>query len=169
MGVTRAEADRFLRALPRADRETWQRLPALFGSDDALAAAQKLLRSRDEAIAWGALQVYARRGADPAPLRPLLRHKVPAMRAEAAGALLARGDIAGFPVLLAELVAGAAGRDAAWRGAAVHLARWTADGTLGPPLDADAGQLGAASKAWAAWWEASRRTLRFADGRWSAA
>ena len=161
---TRAEADAFLRALPTADREQWGGLPWLYDGDDALEAATALLTATpapEDATLYGALSVYSRRGASPAPLRPLLTHPSGFIRATAAGALLARGDVAGFPPLVAEVR-----NQGAWRTAATHLARWTADGTLGPPLDADAGQLADAAARLDAWWEANRKTLHFDGGRW---
>ena len=158
------DADAFLRALPAADRHTWGQLPGLFGSDDALAAATTLLTTPPQpepAVVYGALLVYSQGGASVDPLIPLLQHAAPLIRVTAAGALLARGDARGFPAAIAEIASAGA-----WRLAAQQLARWTADATLGPPLDATADQLAEAAARINAWWSANGHALRFDGGRW---
>jgi hypothetical protein len=139
----------------------------LYEGDEALAAATALLTGTPapaDATLYGALAVYAHRSAATAPIEPLLKHASGFIRATAAAALLARGDAAGFPPLLAEIrTAGA------WRVAARALARWTADGTLGPPLDADGDQLADAAARLDAWWAAKGKALRFDGRRWRSA
>jgi hypothetical protein len=164
---TRAEADALLRSLPSADLVQWSRLSWLYDGDDALQAATALLTASPappDATLYGALDVYAHRDPSVAPLVPLLEHAVGVIRATAAGALLARGDARGFPPLVAEVQP-----QGAWRTAAQQLARWTADGTLGPPLDADAAQLTAAAARLGDWWTANAKTLRFDGSRWRTA
>jgi hypothetical protein len=145
----------------------WGQLPWLYDSDEALAAATALLTETpppDEATLFAALDVYAHGGSETAPIEPHLQHASGSIRATAAAALLARGDAAGFPPLLAEIRT-----RGAWHPAARALARWTADGTLGPPLDADDDQLADATARLDAWWAAKGKALRFDGSRWRSA
>ena len=167
MALTEAQATTFLKSLKTPTRERRQRIPSLFDSEPAIKAAAKLLAEKPgDPVLWGALQVYVAGGKDPAPLAKLVTDKRTPVRITAAGGLLARGDKRGFAPLIAEIEAGGKADGAAWRAAAWHLVRWTAEATLGPPLDADAEQRAAAGGRWRAWWKANEAELRFRDGRW---
>ncbi len=165
MALTEAQADKTLRALKKPTYANRAALSVLFGEPAAVTAATKLLaleKPPADAVLLGALQVYADSGGDPAPLLKLIADTRPGIRVLAAQGLLARGDKRGFPVLIAELEG-----ELEWASASRHLARWTANGTFGPPFDADARQRADAAKRWGAWWSASKDRITFKGGRWS--
>jgi hypothetical protein len=172
MPVTEVQADKLLRSLKTPTRERRNAVASLFGEPEAVVAAKKLLalaREPADPVIWGALLVYAAGGQDPAPLAKRINDKRPGVRVLSAQGLLARGDARGFPVLIAEIEAGVRDPGAEWANASHYLTRWTAESTLGPPFDADAGQRSAAAERWKAWWAKDKDKLEFKDGRWSAA
>jgi HEAT repeat protein len=177
LSLTAASAEELLRAMRFDDPRSWASMPGLCGSEIAVEVAERLLSQQPEgALLWAALEVYAAGGERPEPFRSYLSHDDSAIRLMAADALLARGDPAGFPVLvegLSDPEAEATGgrfleRD--WEMAAIALVRRTGLWRNGPPLDARPEQIETAHGRWNAWLEEAGEDLAYdADhGEWSA-
>jgi hypothetical protein len=130
------------------------------------AARESLQRGATGDELWAATFVWVNEGDDPEPLLALLDDEEVTIRVMAATGLVARGRAEGFPVLIEALtddsaLVGHEPPEQAWHRATTVLMRFTGQGELGPPLDADNTQRAAAQERWRNWLADSGDNLTF--------
>jgi hypothetical protein len=166
-----AAARTVIEAARLEDPATIGAVGAIRYDDGAVEAAAEVLAGGAQGDArWAATWVYATSGADPTPLHPLLTDPDPSIRVMAAAALVALGDAAGIPVLVALTTEAAQLRGSlppvsVSAYAAGSLARFV----TGPAVDPGAAP-DAVHGTWQAWMDQHAAGLRFdpVTGLWSA-
>jgi hypothetical protein len=164
---SQADAESTIRSARSTDLASRERIERLLDSPAAAPAAARVLASNAGGDArLFATYVYVNTGTDPAPLRPLLKAADPSTRLLAGTGLVARGDPAGFDVLVeglghTEPMLASRTPLRLWVFAALMLARYTGVAENGPPLDADPAQVAAGQARWKTWLTANRSRLHY--------
>lgn len=145
-----------------------------FSAEGAAAAREALTRGATGDELWAAVWVYGTSGEDPTPLLPLLDDGDVSVRVMAAAAVVARGELAGFEVLVAELenaepLSGSEPPQTVWEFALTTLERYTGEPPVLLSEQPTNEELVAAHDAWSAWFQEHRAALSFDEdaGTWS--